>query len=40
MLHSLEMTTPASIYKYATLAIIYCIVVGCAVYIPLSAIVY
>jgi len=40
MLHSLEMTTPATIYKYAMLAIIYCLVVGCAVYIPLSAIVY
>ena len=40
MLHSLELTTPSAIYKYAGLAIIYCIVVGCAVYIPLSAIVY
>lgn len=40
MLHSLEMTTPSAIYKYATLAIIYCIVVGCAVYIPMSMIAY
>lgn len=40
MLHTLELTTPSSIYKYATLAIIYCLVIGCAVYIPLSAIVY
>lgn len=40
MLHSLEMTTPTSIYKYATLAVIYCFIVGCAVYIPLSAIVF
>ena len=40
MLHTLELTTPSAIYKYAGLAIIYCIVVGCAVYIPLSAIVY
>ena len=40
LLHSLEMTTPSAIYKYATMAIIYCIVVGCAVYIPMSMIAY
>lgn len=40
LLHTLELTTPSSIYKYAALAIVYCIVVGCGVYIPLSAIVY
>ena len=40
MLHSLELTTPSSIYKYASLAIIYCLVVGCAVYIPMSMIAY
>ena len=40
MLHSLDMTTTSAIYKYAALALIYCLVVGCAVYIPLSALVY
>lgn len=40
MLHTLELTTPATIYKYASLALIYCVVIGCAVYIPLCAIVY
>ena len=40
ILHTLEMTTPSAIYKHAALALIYCVVVGCVVYIPLSAIVY
>ena len=40
ILHSLDMTTTSSIYKYAALAIIYCIIVGCAVYIPMSMIAY
>lgn len=40
MLHTLELATPKAIYKYAILAMIYVIVVGCAVYIPLSALVY
>lgn len=40
LLHTLELTTPSAIYKHAILALIYCLVVGCAVYIPLSMIVY
>jgi len=40
MLHSLEMTTPASMYKYGVLAMIYVVVVGCLVYIPLGMLVY
>ena len=40
MLHSLDMTTTGAIYKYASIAIIYCLIIGCAVYIPLSMFVY
>lgn len=40
MLHSLDMTTPGSMYKYGGLAMVYILIVGCLIYIPLGLLVY